>query len=179
MTSPRAETSTRERELITPFATAIYAKATAIHELSLTAQQVARFREAIGVDIRKCCDLLMPDPRPALVSVKADGLARELGVDLATQTWHTQRRFDADRSLFHFEHYAPVGELGQQCRELDEVGEITALLADQLRVVWITKEEDRELTRLGFRARRRDPRAAYSAAGIAVLELSKEEGEVS
>jgi hypothetical protein len=101
--------------------------------------------------------------------VKADGLARELGVDLATQTWHTQRRFDAGRSLFHFEHYAPVGELGCQCRELADAESIADLLTEQLKVVWITKEEDRELTRLGFRSRRRDPRAAYTAADITLV----------
>lgn len=173
MTDVPNEAAMRERELIAPFALAIHAKASAMRELSLTTQQVARFRESIGVDIRKCCDLLMPDPRPALVSAKADDRARDLNIDLSAETWHTQRRFDPQRSLFHYEHFAPIGEIGRECRDLEDVRAIADLLANELKVVWILKEEDRTLTELGFRSRRRDPRAAYAAAGIVVQGLPK------
>lgn len=49
------------------------------------------------------------------------------------------------------------------------IGEVVQVLADNLRLAWITKEEDARLTALGYRHKRPDPDAAYAEAGIVLL----------
>lgn len=39
-------------------------------------------------------------------------------------------------------------------------------ILETARIAWILKEEDRRLTKLGYRAMRPDPDAAYREAGI-------------
>jgi hypothetical protein len=43
---------------------------------------------------------------------------------------------------------------------------VAEVLRRELKVAWILKSEDAELTRLGFRSKRPDPVAAYEKAGI-------------
>jgi hypothetical protein len=155
--------------LARPFAAAISAKVEALVSLDLTKSQRARFHESIGDDIRKLCDIAVPVPRRCEVSVAAKRLADALGVDLRVQTWHTQSHFDKGRLIFHYEHMNPVSELRSRCLAHSQVDAILLVLDRDIRVAWITKEEDLELTRLGFRASRPDPEEAYRIAGIELL----------
>lgn len=89
--------------LARPFAVGIHELLRALDDptLPLSKHQAARIREAVSVSLRKLCDVLVPDPCPPEVSVAAAERAAGLGVDLATQTWQTQPKFDSGRVLFH------------------------------------------------------------------------------
>jgi hypothetical protein len=152
-------------QLLKPFAQAIRAKAIALRTLELTPQQRARLKESIGDDIRKATDLLTP-----AVSKAAHGRASRLGIDLCTQGWHGQPKFDAGRKVFHFEHCVTVAELRRLCMEQRSVRDVLRVLSTKPRTVWVLKEEDRRLTAQGHKSNRPDPLAAYRKAGIALLE---------
>lgn len=145
------------------FAAAIMAKVSAARALKRTAPHRQRLLESISDDIKKVSNF-----RPHEVSVAAHAEAEALGIDLSHQTWHDQRRFDADREVFHVEHMVPVSVLRAACLAADDEGQVLDVLANRLRVVWILKSEDDELTRLGFRSRRPDADEAYRQAQIAI-----------
>jgi len=130
--------------------------------LFLTRHEKARLKESIGSDIRKACDLLAT----VEVSEAAHEEATRLDIDLRTKGWHDQHGFDRGRELFHFEHIIPVGAICTAAIAQTSVQGVLQVLRTNLRVVWILKSEDRELTRLGYRSKRVDPDAAYRAAGI-------------
>ena len=92
----------------------------------------------------------------------------ELG-DLRRFHWdHQVRRMrDPDRSIFHWEHFLPVSVLRRRLLSLADPStqSIAPILADA-DIAWILKQEDLELTRLGYSSDRDDPTAAYSAANI-------------
>jgi hypothetical protein len=151
------------KELLEPFAIAIAAKVQALTDLEagLTHSQRARLLESIGDDIKKCSNFITPEASEAALE-----LARGLGVDLHSANWHDQHRFDPGRKQFHFEHVVPVGVLRERCKACSTPEDIGAVLANEIRLAWILKEEDAALTRLGYRSKRPDPEAAYRAAGI-------------
>jgi len=144
-------------------------KALALNEPDFNKQQRARLKESISVDVRKLCDMLIPDARHPQVSVAAAEKAAAIGVDLRHETWHSQSRFDPKRLVFHYEHMNPVGQIVGAIASADSAGEIVQILSDGLRLAWITKDEDARLTALGYRQKRPDPDAAYAEAGIALL----------
>jgi hypothetical protein len=148
-------------EIFSIFARAISCKVSALNDLDLTPPQRARMLESISDDIKKCTNFIKPD-----VSHAAREEAARLGVDLSSKNWHDQHRFDPGRKTFHFEHVLPVNALRELCVRAGSPEAIHALLRTKLRVAWILKREDVELTRLGFRSRRADPEAAYREAGI-------------
>jgi hypothetical protein len=137
--------------------------------MRMTQRQRARLTESLAVDLRKLCDMLIPDARYAEVSEAAAEVTASLEVDLRVQPWQAQAGFDAGRRLLHYEHMTPVGRLVALVRSADTPDEIVSALSDHLRVAWITKEENSRLTALGFRHKRPDPEAAYQAAGIVLL----------
>ena len=77
----------------------------------------------------------------------------------------------------------PVGVLLTMTAEASSVEEVVDLLRRELRLAWITKEEDQKLNALGYKSKRRDPDVAYADAGIvmtsrsATLDRSDREGE--
>ncbi|WP_129305283.1 hypothetical protein [Streptomyces sp. L2] len=172
MTTPRFE------YLCRPFAQGLLDKARALAELDLNQHQRARLRESVSVDVRKLCDLLVPDARLPEVSTAAAESAAGLGVDLRRETWHSQPKFDPGRARFHYEHMNPVGEIVSRLGAVECAGDVVALISESLRLAWITKEEDRRLTALGFRQRRPDPAAAYARAGITLLPTTPTPGSI-
>ncbi len=158
-------------ELLRPFAESIHAKAAALRTLRLTASQRARVRESISDDIKKCTNFITPE-----MSVAAHDEADPLGVDLSTRNWHDQPAFDAGREIFHFEHIVPVSALRTMCEVAESVDGTFSILRTRLRVAWILKREDLELTRLGYRSVRADPDSAYKHAKI---ELRKTDSNLT
>ena len=159
------------RQLVTPFARGLLDKAAALRELDLNKHQRARLGESLSTDIRKLCDILVPAARFPEVSKAAAAAAAGIGVDLRTQTWHSQPKFDPQRVVFHYEHMNPVAVLVAAIRNATDTTQIIDIIYEQLRQAWILKVEDKQLTALGLSHKRPDPLAAYEAAGI-VLEPS-------
>jgi hypothetical protein len=153
-------------ELLHPFATSIHAKVEALKTLDLSPSEKARLREAISDDIKKCTNFCAPS-----VSRAAWSRARRLGIDLRSQGWHQQHRFDPKRKVFHWEHHYTVARLGSECGRALSINGVLRVLK-RARVVWILKAEDARLTKLGFRARRDDPDRAYRVAGIIIRQHS-------
>lgn len=151
-----------------PFAAAIFALSTARADesLSLTRFQDARIREAISTLIRKACDVVYPALRVPEVSVAADAAARGLGIDLRRETWHSQKKFDPGYKVFHYEHMQPVGAILAAAVAADSADKVLDVLRRDLRLAWITKDENKALNALGFASKRPHPDAAYKAAGI-------------
>lgn len=113
-----------------------------------------------------CVTKPITEPPTAGVSEAALAEAEHLKVDLRTQNWHDQPSFDARREIFHFEHVVPVSAIRAACCDQESERAVLAVLKGRLRVAWILKSEDAELTRLGDRSNRPDPDAAYRKAGI-------------
>jgi hypothetical protein len=167
-------------DLVRPFAEAIAALSGARlnGSLGLTNFQDARFREAISTMIRKASDVVYPAVLVPEVSVAANAAAAELGIDLRQETWHSQKKFDPGYKVFHYEHMRPVGAILTMASEADSVDTIVNVLRTELKVAWITKEEDKALRALGFAAKRPDPDAAYEAAGIYLLSETTAESHL-
>lgn len=148
-------------ELLKPFACALHAKANTLNSVELSSSQRARLLESMSDDIKKCTNFVEPE-----VSEAALTEAYHLQVDLHMQNWHDQPSFDAGREIFHFEHVVPVSAIRAACCNQTSEIAVLAVLKGRLRVAWILKSEDAELTRLGYRSNRPDPDAAYRNAGI-------------
>lgn len=157
------ETNDREA-VLKAFAEAIHAKAALLQRKTLPPAYRARVREAISDDLKKVSNLVVPE-----ASKKALREARTLGVDLYAMTWHDQPSFDGGRDVFHLEHVRPVSVLRGECLASASANEIIEILRTRLRVAWILKAEDNELTRLGYRSVRPDPDKAYREAKIALI----------
>jgi hypothetical protein len=153
--------------LIRPFAVSLAAKADLLSDQAgLCSKQQTRVRESMGQDIRKLCDIIFPAERLPDVSKAAQDLAQPR--DLRRETWQSQPQFDPGRRLFLLEHWMPVGMMCEACVSLG-VDEIISYLDETLKIVWITRDEDRQLTRLKYRTRRPDPANAYAKAGITLV----------
>lgn len=72
--------------------------------------------------------------------------------------------------MFHWEHVDPISCIRVACEGVGSEGAVLEILKARLRVAWILKREDQELTRLGFKRNRPDPEEAYRAAGIVLVE---------
>lgn len=154
------------RELLMPFAQGLFDKAAALETLPLTKPQAARLGESMAVDVRKACDIVVPAARYPLVSEAAWQAANDRGVDLHEETWHTQKKFDPKRQVFHYEHMTPVSTVVAQLREASGAEDVLGVLDVGIRVAWILKSENAKLNELGYTHRRPDPAAAYADAGI-------------
>jgi hypothetical protein len=151
------------------FARGVRDKALALDQLDLTKAQSSVLRKSIAVDVRKLCDMVFPTVRAYEISAEAAAAASARHVDLQTQTWDTQPRFDPGRKIFHYEHMVTVADIIDAVLQADDEESATDALACRIRVAWILKEEDARLTDLGYRHRRPDPDAAYAHAGIKLL----------
>jgi hypothetical protein len=95
---------------------------------------------------------------------------RKLG-DLSRFRWsdQTQKRKmgDLGRKTFHLEHTVPVAELARKLMALKKprIKDIAKIIA-QAEVTWITKKEDRKLTKLKAGHKRPNPKAVYREAEI-------------
>lgn len=159
-------------QLLHPFAQSIFAKAQALQDLSPTRFERSRIQESISDDIKKCSNFTERE-----VSERAREVADRIGVDLFSQSWHDQHKFDRGRAIFHFEHVEPVNVIRAACMEADSVNDVSAILHTRMRVAWILKSEDANLTKLGYRSRRADPSAAYLAAQIRLIRQPRVHGQ--
>lgn len=150
-------------DLLRPFALSIHARAAAVRDLDLTANQRARVLESISDDIKKCTNFVVP--RVSIAAMKA---AARRKIDLCSKNWHDQAAFDRGRRVFHLEHLVPVSAIRKVCLEQGSEAGILEILCTRLQIVWILKTEDAKLTKLGYRSRRSEPEAAYRAAGIEI-----------
>jgi hypothetical protein len=157
-------------ELLQLFARSIFAKATALKSLDLTRNQRKRLRSSITAEIRACGGLLYPEVLTPEVSEAALREAELIPVDLLAQTWYSQSRFDRGRRVFHWEHMDPISCIQEACAAAGSEQTVLEIMRTRLRIAWILKREDRELTRLGFRSDRPDPEGAYRAANIVLVK---------
>lgn len=154
--------------LAQPFVTGLLHKCRALAEVELNPHQRSRLREAISIELRKLCDILVPAARPPRVSESAQSAALELGIDLRTVTWHAQKKVDGYRT-FTYEHMTPIKWFVQRIGTASTVEEVLEILDEHLSVAWVTKEEDAALRRLGYTSNRPNPAVAYQEAGIELL----------
>jgi len=147
-----------------PFAQAVMLKNELLRTQVLSEYQRAQVLASMSDDLRKSSDIIVGDIRPCRASVAATQLSRD--VDLSKATWHDQPKFDLGRKLLMFEHVSPVSQIREECRAASTVDEILLILWRNLRVAWITKEENRALTKLRYASRRPTPLREYAEAGI-------------
>jgi hypothetical protein len=147
-----------------PFAHAILLKNQLLSDHTLNDYQHARVLASISDDLRKCSDIIVNDIRPCRTSVAALQLFPD--VNLAQTTWHDQPKFDPGRELLMFEHVTPISQIRKLCLAVTTVDEILTILWRNLRVAWITKEENRTLTKCGYKFERPAPLINYTEAGI-------------
>jgi hypothetical protein len=137
----------------------------------LNPRQRTWLRKSITYDIRTCGALLFPDVLKPEISKAAQEEAVRAGMLLHTMTWHDQAKFDRGRKTFHWEHVNPVSGIQNKCMEAKSEEAILETLKTSLRIAWILKREDQELTRLGYRSKRVMPDEAYGHAGIELLKF--------
>jgi hypothetical protein len=153
-----------------PFASSIWAKAEALRTLrDLPRPLEQRLKESISDDLKKATNFQRHYCSHAAERVAA-ALSRP--VDLREQTWHDQGTFDPNRRLFVVEHKVTIASLRDLCRGAPDVANVLDILVDKFVVVWVLREEDDRLTRLGYRTKRPDPDAAYREAEIHLLDGS-------
>jgi len=153
------------RQHMTAFATAIAAKVRALRATAATSAQQQRLRESISDDIKKATNF-----HPHHQSVAAQDFASSSGIDLTGKTWHDQHHFDPKRRIFVVEHKRTVGSIRELCIQAEAEDRILEILTKEICAVWVLREEDDRLTRLGFRVRRPDPDDAYRQAGIEIAK---------
>lgn len=68
--------------------------------------------------------------------------------------------------MFHYEHMQPIASVRTAVAKAASPEEVVQILRREVRLAWITKEEDARLTALGYGYKRPDPDAAYAASGI-------------
>lgn len=147
------------------FAQSIFAKREGLRDPELSCEEQERRAESITGDLRRFGDLAI-----LRVRRRAREVAITMGIDLFKATWHDQREFDCGRAVFQLEHFAPVGKLKAACLAARPIEEVDRVLAEDVVVVWVLKEEDKKLTALGYKCNRNDPAEAYRRAGIEVVE---------
>ena len=159
-----------EREvLILPYARSIYDKAMLLRETGISLKQQKYVKRSISFEIRHLCDVLSPDNLIPCVSLLAMNAASDLGIDLKLMDWHDQPKFDPERKVFHLEHVNPVSMVRDRCIGEHSLDAVKDILASDLRIAWILKEEDKILRDLGYRSKRPSPEAAYAEAGIKLI----------
>lgn len=159
-------------QLLLIFAQSIFAKAEALRLPALTSNQRKQLRSSIVAEIRACGRLLIPEVRSPEVSHAALEKARQLGVDLYKQTWQTQPSFDKRRKIFHWERVDPISCIQEKCETAESAQEVQEILRTRLRIAWILKDEDRQLTGRGSRSNRPVPDVAYRKAEIILIKHS-------
>lgn len=159
-------------QLLQLFARSIFAKANALSRLEkLSDKQRSRLRKSISDDIRTCGGFIFPDVVSPEVSKDAQQEAKRIEINLCKENWYTQVKFDRRREMFHWEHVRPVSSIQKMCEQAKSEEAIQDNLKIRLRIAWILKREDDELTRLRYRSKRVDPDGAYRDAKIKLLKF--------
>jgi hypothetical protein len=151
--------------VFSPFALSIYAKASYLKHNSMSKFEKARLLESISDDIKKCTTFTKPKISKAALVKSA-----VLNIDLHKMNWHNQNKFDPGRKIFHYEHYITVSNIRNICLRSENEDDILRILISIPQIVWILKEEDNKLTKLGYRSKRSNPEEAYWKAEIEIVE---------
>jgi hypothetical protein len=80
--------------------------------------------------------------------------------------WKNQPKYDPGRKNLLMEHKNPVEEIWLKLLESPE--NIFDTLKSHHVLVWVTREEDKRLNKLGYRSKRPDSNKAYKEAGIQI-----------
>jgi hypothetical protein len=107
----------------------------------------------------------VPHP-PQLWSVEAKKFADKNNIPYDL-TWHQQPKYDPGRKNLLAEHKVPLEEVFKKL--LKDPNNAEQILLNNNTIVWVTKEEDSRLTKLGYRSNRPDPDKAYEEAGIQIV----------
>lgn len=92
------------------------------------------------------------DQKPvSFASRAAIDAANKIDMPISGTDWHTQKKFDPTREIFHYEHCNPISVLVD--RVLKSTENIEAILADNV-VCWILKSEDKKLNEHGYKSNR-------------------------
>jgi hypothetical protein len=158
-------------QLLQLYAHSIFSKTNALARLELSPNQRKRLRASITADIRTCGLLIYPEVKLPEVSEAAQREAERIGIRICDMTWYNQTAFDKGRKVFHWEHVNPISCIQKSCEEAKSEEEIVDILMRQLRIAWILKREDAELTRLGYRSKREDGDSAYRDAKIVLPKI--------
>jgi hypothetical protein len=110
---------------------------------------------------------------PLRASEKAVQKAKDMNLNLRNLTWANQPKFDKNREIFHYEHLWTVTDIINQCKKANTEEEVSKIL-DKLEVVWILKEEDKNLKKTD----RQDPEEEYAKAGITLISIHRIWGSV-
>ncbi len=115
----------------------------------------------------------LPSYKPITVSAKAQAVAYGLGVgDLRQYNWNEQKTKmkDPKRSIFHYEHKIPLGQIITSIMECTTVDEIVYHMK-RTEIAWILKEEDKLLNKgmEGQSWRFTRPKNAYELLGIELI----------
>jgi hypothetical protein len=119
---------------------------------------------------------------PLDVSKAAQDKADKLGIGTLYQYhWKDQTKMEGKigREVFLLEHFFPIGEQirrlldlanGMDDSQIDRLDDVIYReVLSKGKTVWITKDEDKELTRHDFRTNRPDPDHAYRFCKIELL----------
>jgi hypothetical protein len=99
-------------------------------------------------------------------STNAQLFAKQKNIPCEKLTWNNQTRYDPGRKELIYEHMTTVSNLRDSI--IKNPQNIKTILQSS-RVVWITRAENNELTRLGFNSKRPDPELAYRTANIVLV----------
>lgn len=116
----------------------------------------------------------LPSYKPLTVSIKAQAVADGLGIgDLRQYGWSEQKTKmkDPKRSIFHYEHKIPLGQIINDIMDCDNVEDIAKNMK-RTEIAWILKEEDKLLNKGldGQSWRFVRPENAYEQLGINLIK---------
>ena len=124
----------------------------------------AGFIKVLGEAVRVLTDYIVPE-----ASIPAAKFIESKGADYSKLTWANHPKIDPGRKNIVREHMTTCYEIKNKINASLNIEEVTDILTNDLRIVWITKAEDAKLTELGYKSRRPDPVKAYKEAGIEIL----------
>jgi len=101
-----------------------------------------------------------------LWSKKAMIYAQENNIPLDLE-WENQPKYDPGRKSILMEHKNPVEEIWLKLLESPE--NTFDIIENHHILVWVTREEDKQLNKLGYRSKRPDSNKAYKEAGIEIF----------
>lgn len=116
--------------------------------------------------IMKCVRIIDEQLPAARMSVKAKHLAEEKNIDLTKMTWINQPALDKGRECFVYEHKTPINMIAMDI--INHPDDIISIL-ESVETVWVTRDEDKELTKLGYWKNRPDSDLAYKEANIILV----------
>jgi hypothetical protein len=153
--------------IINAFAQAISALCFELKNSKLSIRERRILNSTISDILKKIGDL-----HPSGASIAAYNKFQKISIagDIRNLTWQQQPKYDPGRRIFHREHMIPISSLRQKCIEGPEVETVLQIIQKEIKIVWILKTEDSELSKNGHRHKRPDPEGAYKTARIKIMK---------